>query len=393
MRRKLRMQVLALVSGACLFSSAALSQVEPLKIGMFTMKSGPYATISARTELAAAIAVDEVNAAGGIHGRKIELVMFDTAGKPDQAALGLRTFGEPDGVLAIVGPFTSSEARVVFPAAERLELVSMSNASSAPGLTKGFTYAFRNTAQEGAMFDAVLRTLQGKFTPSATAAVAYANDDVISRTLGEELYPALLKKHNLKVVQSVNFKMTAFDLAAQVAQIKAVNPDVVAIGASPDTASKFAKELRRQGVKARLIGSSTIASADLPKRMGAEGAGTLFATAFYADMDARTRAFSDQFVKRAKAAGVDDSLPSQFDAATYDIVLFYAHAMKVGNVRGTVALRGKERTAIRDSLRSLKDFPGVEGKISLGTEGDAIKPIYVLEIKGSEFRLVEAHQP
>ena len=56
------------------------------------------------------MAVDEINAAGGVNGKKIRIISFDTAGKPDQAVVGVRKLAEDDKVLAIIGPFSSSEA-------------------------------------------------------------------------------------------------------------------------------------------------------------------------------------------------------------------------------------------------------------------------------------------
>ena len=94
--------------------------------------AGPFATLSRTDEIAAQIAIDEINAAGGIDGKKIRIISFDTAGKPDQAVVGLRKLAEDDKVLAVIGPFSSAECCVVFPAGERAGIVTMSMASSAP---------------------------------------------------------------------------------------------------------------------------------------------------------------------------------------------------------------------------------------------------------------------
>ena len=87
--------------------------------------AGPFATLSRTDEIAAQIAIDEINAAGGIDGKKIRIISFDTAGKPDQAVVGLRKLAEDDKVLAVIGPFSSAECRVVFPAGERAGIVTM----------------------------------------------------------------------------------------------------------------------------------------------------------------------------------------------------------------------------------------------------------------------------
>src|SRR6266702_2724577 len=129
---------------------------------------------------------------GGSAGKKLRIVSFDTAGKPDQAVVGLRKLAEDDKVLAIIGPFSSSECRVVFPAGDRAGIVAMSMASSAPKLAEPFTYGLRNTSDEGYMFEKVMKTLQEKKYPAATGAIAYATDDVISKTMGEIVLPNVM---------------------------------------------------------------------------------------------------------------------------------------------------------------------------------------------------------
>lgn len=126
--------------------------------------------------------------------------------------------------------------------------------------------------------------------------------------------------------------------------------------------------------------------------MGAAGDGTTIPTAFYSDLDQRTRKFEADFIAKAKAAGIDRSAAAQFDAATYDIVLIYAQAMKDAKVTGDPDKLATERTAIRDELRKMKDFPALEGSISFGANGDALKPAYVIEMKDGKWNLL-AHYP
>ena len=362
-------------------------------LGYLPSGGGPFATFSKTNQIAAQMAVDEVNAASGINGKKIRIISFDTEGKPDQAVVGLRKLADDDKVLAVVGPFSSSECRVAFPAAERAGVPVMSMASSAPNLAEPFTYAFRNTSDEGYLFERVMRALKEKKYPTSTAAIAYATDDVISKTMGEKVLPALMQKAGTEIKLSVTFQSQAFDLAPQVSQLVAQPTDLLGIGAGPETAVHLVQELRRQGGKARPVAGSTIADPELPRLMGAAGNGTVIPTAFYANLNDRTRKFESEFLKRAKAAGIDRSASSQFDAASYDIVLIYAAAMKTAKVTGDPANLAAERTAIRDELRKTKDFPALEGAISFGKNGDALKPAYVIEMKDSKWNLIASYPP
>src|SRR5438132_357739 len=79
-------------------------------------------------------------------------------------------------------------------AGERIGIVAMSMASSAPKLAEPFTYGLRNTSDEGYMFQKVMKSLQEKKYPIATGSVAYATDDVISKTMGELVLPNVMKQ-------------------------------------------------------------------------------------------------------------------------------------------------------------------------------------------------------
>jgi branched-chain amino acid transport system substrate-binding protein len=383
----------AVVAGALAALWAGSAAAQDILLGYLPAGAGPYATFSKTNEISAQIAIDEINAAGGIAGKKLRIVSFDTAGKPDQAVVGLRKLAEDDKVLAIIGPFSSSECRVVFPAGDRAGVATMSMASSAPKLAEPFTFAFRNTSDEGYMFERVMRALKQKNLPIATGAVAYATDDVISKVMGEAVLPGIMKKSGTDVKLSVTFQTQAFDFSAQVSQLVGQPTDLVGVGSGPEPATRLVQELRRQGHKGRLVAGSTIADPELGRQMGKAGDGTTIPTTFYPDLNDRTKAFQAEFAKRAKAAGLDRGTAAQFDAASYDIVLFYAHAMREAKITGEVGKLAAERTAVKDELRKMKNFPALEGAISFGSNGDALKPVYAIQLQDTKWTLLSQFAP
>jgi branched-chain amino acid transport system substrate-binding protein len=362
-----------------------------LVLGYLTAETGPFVSLSRTNEVAARIAVDEINAAGGVNGRKLRYITFDTAGNPGQTVVGLRKLAEDDKVLAIIGPFSSGQVQVAAPAADRSGVVIMAMASSAPKLVASFKYAFRNTSDEGYMFDRVMRTIKSKNMPAATGAVAYANDDTISRVMGEKVLPALMQKNGVQMKGSVDFKLGAFDFSAQVSQLKANPTDLIGVGAPPEAAIKLVQEMRRQGHNGRLVAGSTINDPDLPERMGKAGNGSVVPSAFFADLNQQTKRFAAEFAKRARAASLDRTLAGQFDAATYDIVQYYAWAMREGKVTGDPKRLAEERTAVRDALKRMKNFPALEGSVSFGEDNDALKPVYIQEVRDGKWVLLETH--
>ncbi len=114
-------------------------------------------------------------------------------------------------------------------------------------------------------------------------------------------------------------------------------------------------------------------------------------SAFFGDLNEQTRRFSAEFAKRAKAANLERVIAGQFDAATYDIVQYYAWAMKEGKVGGDPKRLADERTAIRDALKRMRNFPALEGPVSFGADNDALKPVYVQEVRDGKWVLLETH--
>jgi branched-chain amino acid transport system substrate-binding protein len=365
---------------------------QDLILGYSASNTGPYATQAKRNGVAIEVALEEINAAGGVNGKKLVLQTFDTGGRPEQAVIAVQHFAQDMNALAVLGPFSSSECRVAFPVGERLGITQMSMASSAPKVAAPFTYAFRNTANENYTWERLLRTIERKGFPHASAVIAYATDDAISQALGTGVMPERLEAAKIPVVGTVSFRVAAFDFSAQVSQLTQKPSDLIAVGAPPDTFLRLLTELRRQGDKGRILGGSNIADVDMPERMGPNGDGTMVGATFYSGLDdARTKTFVEQFRAKLKAKGESVIDPSQFDAAAYDIVYMYADAMKRAKVTGNAAELAAERQAIRDQIKSMKAYPALVGPLSMGADNDMIKPIYILEAKANKWSLVDNH--
>jgi len=120
------------IVASLLLAGLASAHANDLTIGYLAANTGPFSALAKRNAVAVEIAIDDINAQGGVNGNKLALSIFDTGGKPDQAAAGVTHFAQDEPVLAIVGPFSTSECRVSFPTGERLGIPQMSMASSAP---------------------------------------------------------------------------------------------------------------------------------------------------------------------------------------------------------------------------------------------------------------------
>ena len=387
-------RIAATVSLGVLLSTTGLAAQE-LTLAMSMNRTGPLAANGTTNDIAAKMAIDEINAKGGVNGKKLKLVVFDTAGDPKQAVTATRRFVEDDKALAIIGPFSSGEVRVTFPVGDQAGIVQISNGSSAPGLTKGFTYAFRNTSDELIQFRRLMTVMKAKNILPQKVAITYATDEFVSKSLGADVYPAALKEAGVQIVASVGFPLQAFDVAPQVTELKRANPDAVAIGGTVEVVLKVAREMRRQGMTARILTSGVAADPHLAEKLGKDGEGTLYPTYYYHKLNQRVADFQQKFAQNTKAANMAKTIPQHVDVSAYDIVYILAEALKRANVTGDASKLAVERTAIRDQLKTMKgwNFDGVIGRSWFGEDGDASLPTYVVEVRNNDFQLLDTVQP
>ena len=370
----------------------AAAQANELVIGHSAVTTGPLQSLLVTNRIPVEMALADINGAGGVNGKKLRIASFDTAGDPRQAQVAARRFAEDEGALCILGPASSGECRVAFPAGERLGIVQCSNSATAPGITDNMKFAFRNTSDEATQFRRLLKVMKAKGMPVSNAAIAYATDEFISKTLGEGVFPAAFKEAGVPVVKTVGYPIQAFDISSQIAELVRNPTDVVALGGTIEPAVKVLKELRRQGHKGRMIGSGVMSDPTLPEKVGADGEGTLYPSFFYSDLNDLTRRFTARFAEGTKAAGMTRNSPHHTDAAAFDIVHIYAEAMRRAKVTGEPGKRAAERIAIRDQMLSMEswNFEGVLGRTWFFPDGAARLPAHVIEVRGGKLALVES---
>ena len=180
--------------------SLPAAAADEIIIGLSYGRTGIYSSINKTTEVSVDIAVEEINAAGGINGRQVRIVKFDTAGDPKQAVAAVRKFAKDDNALAVIGPFSSSEARVAFAAGEREKIVQIPNASSAPKLADKYSYAFRMTESEYVQMLRVVKTLKKRNALKKSIAIMYGTDDVVSKAVGLFIMKPIFEKEGVEIL-------------------------------------------------------------------------------------------------------------------------------------------------------------------------------------------------
>ena len=369
---------------------APVQAADEIVLGLSYGKTGLYSTINKTTEVAVDIAVAEINAAGGVNGKKIRIVKYDTAGDPKQAVVAVRKFARDDKALGVIGPFSSSEARVAFAAGEREKIVQIPNASSAPKLADKFSYAYRLTESEYLQFMRVVKTMKKRGAMKKSVAIMYGTDDVVSKAVGMYIMKPILTKEKVKITGPIGFATKAFDVSPQVSQLKGKNLDYVGLAGITPIAIRVLKEMRRQKINVPIIGAQIWADPEIVHGMGADGDNAVFAASYYYNLNKRTRDFKNKFVAAAAKQGIKKLWPHHVDASAYDIVYVFKKAMEVAKVTGNPKKVKAERTAIRDALLKTT-FDLVQGKVCFEKTGDAQLPAYIMTMKDKKWNLLDTH--
>ncbi|MBC9178315.1 ABC transporter substrate-binding protein [Pseudoroseomonas ludipueritiae] len=370
----------------------ALAAADELVVGFSYVGTGPLQSLLITNKIPVEMALADINAAGGVNGKKLRVSTFDTAGDPRQAQVAVRRFAEDEGALCVLGPASSGECRVAFPAGERLGIVQCSNSATAPGITDKMTFAFRDTSDELTQFRRLLKVMKAKGMATSNASIIYATDEFISKTLGESVFPQAFKEAGIPVTKAVGFPIQAFDVSAQVGELMRSPTDIVVLGGTIEPAVKVLKELRRQGHKGRMIGSGVMSDPTLPEKVGADGEGVLYPSFFYSGLNERTRSFTARFTEGAKQAGYPRQSPHHTDAATYDILQIYAEAMRRAQVTGEPGKLKAERVAIRDQMQKMEgwNWEGILGRTWFYPDGAARLPAHVVEVRDGKLQLLDS---
>ena len=387
--------VLAIAAVAIISFAISLPAVhagQTIKIGVAYGLQGMWSDWCKKNIVAVEMAVEEINAAGGVNGMPLETVIYDTASKPAEATRLVRKLATDDKVLAILGPFSSSECEVAFPVGNRLGIVMISQASSKPGVAAKWPYAFRNKIDELRLaFPAIKKWMM--IHKIKTVAIVHDAKDAVSRALGTMVLPGVSKKLGLQIVNEGNYVTYTtgdFDMRPQVTKLKSMQFDGLVFGGVYMDGVTFIKEARRQGLNQPMVGGNPLMSLQFPRKGGKAAEGVFTSSEFYYWMEKpKVQKFTKEFIKRAKAKGIDPPEPLQFDVNVYDAIYMLAHVIKEKGVTNKPEDLAKDRELIMKGLTDLKDFPGLASKIRFNDKGDAVRDVYVVKAQGGEWVLVE----
>lgn len=369
---------------AAMFAPGGAQAESVVKIGIPLSMSGKGADYGGLSATAAKMAEEEINKSGGVGGSKVKIIIADTGGDNQQAVNLTRRFATQENALAAVGYIFSGEVEQAFPVANALKLPIISNSSSKPGIMERLRpWGFRNTGTEEKLQAAAIAAWKQRYDIKRVAIVADLRD-AYAKDLGLNVFPALLKSADVTIVNGdspITYNLGDVDFTAQVTRLKSMSFDGVSIGGQYTEGALFIKEMRRQGIKAPVIGGVGFLAREFLEIGKNDVNGTMVGTTFWSEKpDLKLQAFVTEFGNRMKG-----DKPDYRAAAMYDTLLMLRDIMIKKNITGDPSKLQTEREMLRAGLDEMLPYPGIMGETKFDKLGDGIKEVYTLEARDGRF--------
>lgn len=337
MNQAFKRGLLAAVSTLALATGA---QAAEIKIGVAEALSGGAAQYGIAIRNGFQLAAEEINAAGGIQGNTLQLVIEDEQGKKEEAINVFKKLIFQDKVLMVFGPTLSNSAQAAHPVAQASKTVAFGTSNTADGITSIGNYVFRNSVTEADVLPETIKTAV-RLAGVKKVAVLYGNDDVFTKS-GYDNFKKALADLKIPVTTTETFAKGDVDFKAQLTKIKASQPDAIVLSALIAEGAPIMVQARQIGINLPVIGGNGMNSTkifDLAK--GASD--NLYVGSPWAasnDTPENTR-FIKAYTAKYKVA------PDQFAAQAYDALYIASQALRKVTLSGNLS---KDRAALQAAL-------------------------------------------
>jgi branched-chain amino acid transport system substrate-binding protein len=375
----------AVLAGAVLLASCSKTGGEApasdsIKIGEFASLTGKEAAFGQSSHKGTQLAIDELIAAGGLLGKKIEYVYEDNRSTPGESATIAKKLITRDKVVAILGEVASGRSLEAAPIAQASKVPMISPSSTNPKVTETGDYIFRVC-----FTDPFQGRLLAQFARNTLKAqkVAIFSDVAAPYSVGlAQFFREPFLASGGQIVSEQKYTGGDKDFKAQLTAIKSTNPDAIIVPGYYTEAGLIVAQARQLGITVPLFGGDGWEAPELLEIAGpAALEGTYYSTHFSSE---NTDPLVQKFVAAYKAK-YNGETPDAMAALGYDSAMVLADAIKrAGSTEGP---------KLRDALAATKDLPTVSGITTLDEHRDASKSAVIITVKDGKFKYVETIAP
>lgn len=356
-------------------SSGEESNSSTIKIGYF----GPLTSGTAQAGQAALngvqIAVNELNEAGGVLGKQLEIVSYDDKSSPEEAVKAATKLVQVDKVNAIFGSLHSANVQAAAPVIEEAKTICVAGGTSPTWLEQGYTYLFRSISNSS-----VSAKQLAKYADSQNLRkIALFTSNSEYGTSGAEEFQEACKDYDIEFVASETMTDGDRDFTGQFAKINASAPDAVFVWCLGDDLGAVTKQLRQSGFNGPILGSESYTLPEILENAGDAANGVAFASQYivYSDPNDAEDELMKQFLERyIEEFGEPPASDNAFRA--YDGVMMIAEAME--------AAQADSGEALRDAYNNIDGHVGLAGTFSyVGKNGEGIDSMRIFQIQDGKY--------
>ncbi len=361
----------ALVATACSPDREAKTQAAPddIPIGVYGALSGSEASFGSSTVAGVKLAADEINAAGGILGRKIRVIAEDDQGRAEEAASVVTKLITSDNVIALIGENSSNQSLAAAPIAQQSGVPMISPSSTNPAVTKKGDFIFRVCFTDPYQGKALAAFVRNELKLTNAAILKDVKNDY---SIGlAEFFEKEFVAGGGRIVGTQTYSGGDADFRPQLTSIRAAKPQAIFIPGFYTDVGQIAIQARELGIDVPLVGGDGWDSPTVIEIGGKSINGSYFADHYFVG---DTRPIVQSFVTAMRQRAGRN--PEATAALGYDAMKILALAIQRSG--------GLDRKKIRDEIAKTANYDGVSGMITMGPECDPIKPVAIIKIDGGK---------
>jgi len=349
----------------------------PIKIGHIAAMTGGTANFGQSCDKGARIAMQEINAKGGVLGRQLELLTEDDRSlAPEARTTAIKLIEQ--GAVALIGEVASSSSIAAAPEAQKAQVPMVSPASTNPEVTQKGDYIFRICYLDPFQGESMAKF---GYNDLGKHSAAIFTDVKAAYSVGlAQFFKETFTKLGGTITAEEAYSQGDIEFKAQLTKIKGTNPEILFVPGYYNEVGLIARQARELGMTAVILGGDGWDSPDLLEIGGSAIDGAYFANHYASD---DPNPVIQDFIAKYKAA--HGEVPDAMAVLGYDVFRIVADA--IGRAGST------EGPKIREALATTRDFPGVSGTITIDPERNASKDLVVIKIENGTLHLAGRVKP